>query len=224
MVDDKKIDDMFDSEVTPTLTGSPPSKLKKLDYRKKSSTALSKFAKRTELNLVATATTRDSVTTLSGSTPSAAHEIKLTDEVTQDDELHTVPNTRDSRDGSSSGGVHSSVPTSESSMAPVSFDNYDAVMECQRLREKVGEPFCSADQIWAERRDLWTKKTIAQVDESNREMFNKIPEQYYHRIYQKLIMDDRPLKDPLNLEDIMKVINSGWKETKTWDNAARGKG
>lgn len=108
----------------------------------------------------------------------------------------------------------------------ITFDLYDAVKECRRLRNQADEPFCQADIIWKTRRKLWTDVTTNKDanEQHNREVFGAIPEQYYYRVYKKLVVDDKPLREPLNLEDAMKVINSGWTETKKWDNAAKGLG
>lgn len=108
----------------------------------------------------------------------------------------------------------------------ITFDNYDPVKECQKLRSQIDGPFYHAETIWKTRRKLWTENTtnIDPFKEHNREVFKAIPEQYYYRVYKKLVIEDIPLREPLNLEDAIKVINSGWRETKTWNNASKGLG
>lgn len=105
------------------------------------------------------------------------------------------------------------------------FDNYDDVFACQQLRLKRGEPFIDAVEIWEHRRELWQQvtndTTKEQIDES-REEFQRIPSEYYDRIYKKLVIEDKPLREPLNLQDALKVINAGWTETKKWERAANG--
>lgn len=108
----------------------------------------------------------------------------------------------------------------------MSFDNYDAVAECAKLREQIGEPFYHAETIWKKRRELWNKPS-AEFDEQKdlidkRKSFKAIPGNYYPRIYKKLVVDDKPLREPLNLKDVIDVINSGWIETRKWANAAQG--
>lgn len=105
------------------------------------------------------------------------------------------------------------------------FDNYDDVKACKQLRKQKGEPFCDAAEIWRHRRDLWqqttngtTKNDIVQ----RRHDFQQIPTEYYDRIYKKLVMEDKPLREPLNLHDALRVINAGWTETKKWERAANG--
>ena len=105
----------------------------------------------------------------------------------------------------------------------ITFDNYDSVKECEKLRSEINGTFYHAEIIWETRRKLWTEN-ITNTDpskEHNRDIFKSIPEQYYYRVYKKLVIDDKPLREPLNLEDAIKVINSGWMETKPWDNASK---
>ena len=108
----------------------------------------------------------------------------------------------------------------------ITFDNYDLVKECQKLRSRKDGPFYHGESIWKIRRKLWTENTtnIDPFKEHNRDVFKDIPEQYYYRVYKKLVIEDIPLREPLNLEDAIKVINSGWRENKTWDNASKGLG
>lgn len=108
----------------------------------------------------------------------------------------------------------------------ITFDNYDPVEECKKLRSQIYGTFYHAGTIWETRRKLWTENTtnIDSSKEHNRDVFKFIPEQYYYRVYKKLVIDDKPLREPLNLEDAIKVINSGWMETKIWDNTSKGLG
>ena len=105
------------------------------------------------------------------------------------------------------------------------FDNYDDVFACNQLRLLKGEPFIDAVDIWEHRRELWQQTTNDITDsdiEESREEFQKIPSEYYDRIYKKLVIEDKPLREPLNLQDALKVINAGWTETKKWERAANG--
>ncbi|CCC72142.1 hypothetical protein NCAS_0J01630 [Naumovozyma castellii] len=105
------------------------------------------------------------------------------------------------------------------------YANFDSVKECAKLRSSKEEPFIDGDLIWKKRRDLWNKPT-KDIDPAElkrrRDVFKSIPEPYYPRVYKKLVVDDKPLREPLNLEDALKVINSGWTETRKWANAANG--
>lgn len=105
----------------------------------------------------------------------------------------------------------------------ITFDNYDPVEECKKLRTAINRTFYHAETVWETRRKLWTEN-VTNIDpskEHNRDIFKSIPEQYYYRVYKKLVIDNKPLREPLNLEDAIKVINSGWMETKTWENASK---
>ncbi|CCD27131.1 Gag1p NDAI_0J02390 [Naumovozyma dairenensis CBS 421] len=110
------------------------------------------------------------------------------------------------------------------------YETYNSELECAKLRSKCeseNKPFIEGHLIWEHRRELWNKpRNDIKIDQaeiaSRRKVFQSIPEQYYPRIYKKLVVDDKPLREPLNLEDAMKIINAGWHETKKWANAANG--
>lgn len=106
------------------------------------------------------------------------------------------------------------------------FENFNSIAECVKLRNECGEPFYQANEIWERRRGLWTQpaeeNTNLAESQRNRHMFASIPHNYYSRIYKKLVLDEKPLREPLNLQDALKVINAGWVETKKWENAAKG--
>ena len=93
------------------------------------------------------------------------------------------------------------------------FSTYDPVKECEKLRSRTEGPFYHAERIFDQRRILWQAETNGMTPEKiarRRAFFKEIPEEYYAKIYKKLVVDDKPLKKPLNLADAMKVIESGW--------------
>ena len=121
-------------------------------------------------------------------------------------------------------GTASSSDSEDESRDP--FDSYDDVEACRALRKQTGEPFCDAAKIWRQRRELWQLPTnaVTQGDiDQRRHGFQQIPAEYYDRVYKKLVMEDKPLREPLNLQDALKVINAGWTETKKWERAANGR-
>lgn len=121
---------------------------------------------------------------------------------------------------------------SSSNISEIKFDSFDVVEECNQMRSNMKGPFTHGETLWEIRRQLWQVDTHQDIEnnphrlksQENRKLFQNIPEQYYHRIYKKLVLEDKPLREPLNLQDALKVINSGWTETKKWDNAAKGLG
>lgn len=50
-------------------------------------------------------------------------------------------------------------------------------------------------------------------------MLKNIPEDMYPKIYKHMVMQSRPLKQPMNLADAMKVIKAGWVEDGEWGAA-----
>ncbi|CAI1605520.1 hypothetical protein SEUBUCD646_0L04450 [Saccharomyces eubayanus] len=108
-----------------------------------------------------------------------------------------------------------------------SFENYNVVEERIKLAQQSKKPFCNGEKLWRRRRQLWTQHneqegSTGDDGAAHREVFQAIPEEYYARIYKKLVVDDKPLREPLNLEDALQVINTGWTETRKWANAAKG--
>lgn len=107
------------------------------------------------------------------------------------------------------------------------FEEFDATYECTKLRRETGEPFCRGNDIWLRRRELWAQPARTNsIGESIRRKrrFSIIPKQYYVRIYKKLSIDDKPLKEPLNLQDALKVIDAGWTEIRRCEEAAAANG
>lgn len=154
------------------------------------------------------------------STPVCMSEMRLTTETEESE--HSTQNDRSSRDGEDADGEEEI----EDDEISESFLRFDAVAECERLRKQSPGPFCKGDEIWEHRRALWLKPTVSrtkiQESEERREVFAKIPQNYYTRIYKRLVMDNKPLREPMNLQDAIQIINAGWIETRKWEDAANG--
>ncbi|AET38739.1 Gag1p Ecym_3246 [Eremothecium cymbalariae DBVPG len=112
---------------------------------------------------------------------------------------------------------------------PLSFTflNFDPSVACDVSRSQSDEPFIDGPTIWKARRQLWTAKTeqntIKEASE-HRANFQKIRPQYYTRIYRKLVIEGKSLSQPVNLQDVMKILDCGWIETNKWERAAKGLG
>lgn len=109
----------------------------------------------------------------------------------------------------------------------LTYDNFDAVAECNKLRQRSDKPFVGGPKIWEKRRKLWCEPSVSAEEiahrrENGRGVFDAIPEAYHTSVYKKLVVDNKPLKEPLNLSHAMKVINAGWIDTKKWANAGKG--
>ncbi|KAL3234393.1 hypothetical protein RNJ44_03155 [Nakaseomyces bracarensis] len=105
--------------------------------------------------------------------------------------------------------------------------NFDTLKECEKLRQKTNDPFMGGPELWKTRRKLWCEQTVSDCvveasNEKRKEVFDNIPEAYYTRVYKKLVVDDKPLKEPINLSDALHVINAGWIDNKKWANASHG--
>ncbi|AQZ18287.1 YLR407W [Zygosaccharomyces parabailii] len=112
--------------------------------------------------------------------------------------------------------------TKDKEQEHLAFEQCDYVGECSRLRREVGEPFHHGELIWLRRREMWNqtaKLNTIQDSQRRRNKFAEIPKQYYVRIYKKLSIEGKPLKEPLNLQDALKVVNAGWTEIRKCENA-----
>lgn len=223
--DDKKIEALFNSNSNTKKTAKNS---KKYQFNKNKKPVTGNTTSK-DLTQFDNDTGLASVSILTPPITAGATEMKITDEETGSSSMEKV-NSRGNTEMASddANNTHDNIDNNSTTISKdnnkMSFDDYDAVKECEKLRNQTKEPFCDAGIIWQTRRNLWTEITTDEEESTdhNRDVFNAIPEQYYYRVYKKLVMEDKPLREPLNLEDAMKVINSGWMETKTWDNAAKG--
>lgn len=154
------------------------------------------------------------------SIPVCMSEMRLTTETEESE--HSTQNDRLSRDGEETDEEESCDEEEEME----SFRRFDTVAECDRLRKQSPGPFCRGYEIWQRRRALWLRPTGSQAklreSEARREVFATIPPNYYTRIYKRLVMDNKPLREPMNLQDAIQIINAGWIETRKWEDAANG--
>lgn len=229
--DNKKIEALFNSESNNKKDTKNTKKTKRYQFNndnKKSMTGTTTINK--DLTHFENETGLASLSILTPPTTAGAPELKITDEETGSssmEKLNTGGNTGGNTEipSNSSNNIQSNYADDNQASVEMTFDEYDVVKECEKLRKKTKGPFYGSESIWQTRRNLWAEVVTTDGEDSiehTRDVFKAIPEQYYYRVYKKLVMEDKPLREPLNLEDAMKVINSGWMETKTWDNAAKG--
>lgn len=70
---------------------------------------------------------------------------------------------------------------------------------------------------WKQIRREWRRG--AKDIQHKESMLNDIPESMYPKIYKHMVVQSRPLKQPMNLADAMKVIKAGWIEDGEWGAA-----
>lgn len=170
---------------------------------------------------------RDSGTSMS---PVGVSELNITTEAEEsltESSVESARNSNNAAEGEEQGDCDEA--------KEVTFKNYNAVAECAKLQKKFvaeNKPFCGAGEVWERRRALWVQPTDAEVDrderqrrrderQRRRDVFATIPKSFYTRIYRNLVLDDKPLRESMNLQDALKVVNAGWIETKKWENAAK---
>ncbi|KAL6943074.1 hypothetical protein ACO0RG_002058 [Hanseniaspora osmophila] len=104
------------------------------------------------------------------------------------------------------------------------FDTFDVYAEVAKLRNDPSSDFISGYPVWEKRRELQYKKYPINVNKDYDSLvnFRKVPEKAYYQVYEKLIVKNNPLKSPINLRDLIKVINVGWIVTRKYEEAAAG--
>lgn len=109
------------------------------------------------------------------------------------------------------------------------FSEFDAVKEADKLRTE-NVPFDQGDKVWQKRREVWLNSTEEdrlkskqrQLDGQFVTNLNNVGKENYAIIYNSLIEKSRTLKKPMNLKDAIKVINSGWMESRKWERVSQG--
>lgn len=156
-------------------------------------------------------------------TPVCASEMRLT---TETEESLTENSTQLKGGTGDESGDLDELEDAEAVAETDSFAKFDSIAECVKLRNSSRGPFCGGDELWERRRALWLQPSKSQSDnnvlQARREVFATIPQMYHTRIFKKLVMDNKPLREPMNLQDAIQIINAGWIETRKWENAAKG--
>lgn len=67
---------------------------------------------------------------------------------------------------------------------------------------------------WKRRRREWTRGSYTVNPKQS--LIASVPEHIYPNIYDALVKKSRPLKQPINLSDAIKVIKAGWVADGTW--------
>lgn len=79
--------------------------------------------------------------------------------------------------------------------------------------EAFEESYNPGYRQWKKNREEWTSGPAPEVKPSS---IQGIPEHAYSQVYQVLVKQNRPLKEPMNLADALKVIRAGWVADGSW--------
>ncbi|CAN3373550.1 hypothetical protein DIURU_000639 [Diutina rugosa] len=77
-------------------------------------------------------------------------------------------------------------------------------------------------KLWHYRRAKWLDPSPAAARRVAAPALAPAPKEQYVKIYTQLVDKGRPLKQGLNLGDVVTVINAGWVAEERWDRAAKG--
>ncbi|ODV84311.1 hypothetical protein CANARDRAFT_201185 [[Candida] arabinofermentans NRRL YB-2248] len=140
----------------------------------------------------------------------------LDDKISNNDD-HTTSTSMTSRQTTSI-----TVPTETS---PREDDNDDVQVD-------ENTSFINGELLWEQRNAAWLEpspenstlegKLKLQRRLKEQELKHHVMANHYHIVYKNLVINGKSLKKPMNLKDLIKVIEAGWNWTKVFERAAQG--
>ncbi|CDK24706.1 unnamed protein product [Kuraishia capsulata CBS 1993] len=111
--------------------------------------------------------------------------------------------------------------------------NINIQREAERLRSQHPDtPFTSGDRLWELQNKQWlipvaenatiNGKLKLQKRMQEKELKHVVMPKDYSIVYKSLVIDNKRLKTPMCLKDLLKVIEAGWHWNKVWENAGQG--
>ncbi|ODV94689.1 hypothetical protein PACTADRAFT_50549 [Pachysolen tannophilus NRRL Y-2460] len=111
--------------------------------------------------------------------------------------------------------------------------NIDIFEKAEELRRQNGnDPFILGEQLWEIQNKQWlipspenstvNGKLKLQKKLAEQELKHVVSTKDYSIVYNNLVLKNKTLRNPMNLKDLIKVINAGWIIHKNWERAAKG--
>lgn len=85
---------------------------------------------------------------------------------------------------------------------------------------KNGKPFTGGEELWNKQHEQWLKPSPENVAvegkmkllkrQQSRDIRRQVGTRDYPVVYRNLVLNDRILKNPMNLRDLIKVLEVGW--------------
>ncbi|KAG7814175.1 hypothetical protein KL921_000449 [Ogataea angusta] len=95
-------------------------------------------------------------------------------------------------------------------------------------KEGTLTPFCGGEELWKIQNQQWLKpiaeyttlegKLKLQKRLRSQDLRHYVSSKDYHIIYRNLVIDGRSLKQPMNLRDLLRVVEAGWE----WSRVQEG--
>ncbi|QPG76116.1 hypothetical protein FOA43_003502 [Brettanomyces nanus] len=102
--------------------------------------------------------------------------------------------------------------------------------EILMLHENSSQPFIGGEKLWDAQNRAWltpsTENATIQGQmrllkkQQAQELRNHVVSRDYPIVYRNLVVQNRALKHPLNLRDLMKVLEVGWNWSRTFDTGS----
>ncbi|GMF00237.1 unnamed protein product [[Candida] boidinii] len=90
--------------------------------------------------------------------------------------------------------------------------------------------FSNGEELWKLQNEEWLTpssendtrqgKLLLQKKVHDQEIKHCISSKDYHIVYKNLVINNKKLKKPMNLKDLVKVIEAGWNWTKVFENSS----
>ncbi|KAG7712581.1 hypothetical protein KL948_000451 [Ogataea haglerorum] len=102
--------------------------------------------------------------------------------------------------------------------------------ETSDTRDKEGTltPFCGGEELWKIQNQQWLKpiaeyatlegKLELQKRLRSQDLKHHVSSKDYHIIYRNLVIEGRSLKQPMNLRDLLRVVEAGWERNRVQES------
>ncbi|GMG41688.1 unnamed protein product [Ambrosiozyma monospora] len=176
---------------------------------------------------------------LANSTTTTTHRTTLEDKMSLDD------NDNENTNSNTSSAIATPTNTSTNATSDVESQPQSSNIKCSNTNSKSNanhartitpqkptEPFIGGEELWKLQNQEWLKpspenstlegKHKLQQRLSSLELRKYVATKDYYIVYKNLVINNRSLKKPMNLRDLLNVVEAGWTWTRVFEKAGRG--
>ncbi|KAH3661694.1 hypothetical protein OGAPHI_006544 [Ogataea philodendri] len=135
----------------------------------------------------------------------------------------------DDRETASSGSPNMATRLTSPSTSALSGDSET---KCQEEEDSL-TPFAGGEALWNIQHERWLKpkeeysslegELKLQKRMKSQDLKHHVLLKDYYIIYRNLVVDGKSLKRPMNLRDLLRVVEAGWNWTRVHDNSQRSR-
>ncbi|GME83620.1 unnamed protein product [Ambrosiozyma monospora] len=209
-------------------------------HPQQTATATATTSNTTSVNSANPSTTGKSVNPTTP-TSTTTHRTTLEDKMSLDDNDNDNENTNSNASSTIATATNTSTnATSDVESQPkssnVNCSNTNSKSHASNVKtitpQKPTEPFIGGEELWKLQNEEWLKpspenatlegKHKLQQRLSNMELRKYVATKDYYIVYKNLVINNRSLKKPMNLRDLLNVVEAGWTWTRVFEKAGRG--